>query len=345
MFLINSLPLFAKLGGKKFIDSLLNMIKERFYGIDLIYDFEKKQPVIRLTLLLPGKGCSWACSESGGCTMCGFPQKVKNIGKKFTKKNLISLYETAETVTLKSKPAILTIYNAGSFINNNEIPFETQKEICQRVKNHPTIQTLLIESRAEFVTEERIKPLKNALGSKKLIVAIGLEAQDDKIRNEYIHKGLSKETYEKAIKTIKKMGIKSSTYVFIKPIFLSEKEAIEEAVKTAKYAFECGTNEVDFESAFIQPNTLMEKLYKQKKFTPPWLWSIIEVIKRTYNLGNIHIGGFDDEPPPVAIPRNCSNCSERISDILQNYRENHDINLFNNLSCPCEKEWRKIVKS
>lgn len=345
MFLINSLPLFAKLGGKKFINSLLNIIKERFYGIDLIYDFEKKQPITRLTLLLPGRGCSWACNKSGGCTMCGFPQKVKDIGKNFTKKNLISLYHTAEIITLKNKPLILTTYNAGSFINNNEIPLEVQKEICKRVKNHPTIQTLLIESRAEFVTEKTIKPLKEILGNKNLIIAIGLEAQDDKIRNIYIHKGLSKETYEKAIKIIKEIGAKSSTYVFIKPIFLSEKEAVEEAVKTARYAFECGTDEVNFESAFIQPNTPMEEMYKQKKFTPPWLWSIIEVIKRTYNLGNIRIGGFDDEPPPIAIPYNCSNCSKKIGNVLQKYRENHDINLFNNLECSCKKEWQEIFKS
>jgi archaeosine synthase beta-subunit len=345
MLFINLLPVFAKIGGKKFIDSILKVLNERFYNIDLIYDFDKKLPITRLTLLLPGKGCSWACSKSGGCTMCGFPQKVREIGKKFTSQNLISLYRTADLLSRRGKPEILAIYNAGSFINDNEIPFEVQKTICERVKEHPTIQTLLIESRAEFVKEERIKLLKNILGNKKLIIAIGLESQDDKIRNKYINKGLSKATYEKAIKTIKGNGIKSSAYVFIKPIFVSEGEAIEEAAKTAQYAFKTGTDEVAFESAFIQPNTLMEKLYRENKFKPPWLWSIIEVIKRTHNLGHIRIGGFDDEPPPIAIPSNCTKCSEKIMVAFQQYRENHDINSINNLTCSCKKDWEKIIKS
>lgn len=344
MVIARLLPIITKLFGKKFTRFLLYIINEKFYYINSIYDFDEKRTVVHLTLLLPGKGCAWACDKNGGCTMCGFPEKVRKIGKKFTDKDLISLYKTAELMTLKDKPHTLTIYNAGSFINDNEISFKVQKEVCQRVKNHPTIKKLFFESRAEFITNEKIKTLKNILGDKKLTIAIGLEAQDDKIRNIYIHKGLSKKMYEKAIKTIRQSGAKSLTYVFIKPVFLSEKEAIIEAINTAKYAFDVETDEVAFESAFIQEGTLMEQLYKEKKFKPPWLWSIIEIVKRTHNLGNIHLGGFEDEPPPIAIPDNCPKCSERIKKIFQEYRETHNINLFNNLECSCKKEWDKITK-
>jgi len=344
MILVNLLPSFAKIGGDKLITLILKAINERFYSTDLIYNFETKQPTTRLTLLLPGKGCSWALGKSGGCTMCGFSQSVREIGKKFTDRNLLSLYETAEIATRKQKPKILTIYNAGSFINNTEISSNVQMAICQKVEKHPTIEILLIETRAEFVTEEKIKTLKKSLGKKNLIVALGLEAQDDKIRNIYINKGLTKKTFEKAVKIIRESGAKPFAYVFIKPIFLTEKQAIEEAIKTAKYAFDCGTEEIAFESAFVQPGTLMEKLYKQKKFTPPWLWSIIEVIKKTRDLGNVRIGGFEDEPPPIAIPSNCPKCSENIKKALQRYRENNDIDELSGLNCFCKEKWKKAIK-
>jgi radical SAM enzyme (TIGR01210 family) len=195
------------------------------------------------------------------------------------------------------------------------------------------------------VTDEKIKFLKKELGEKSLIVSMGLEAQNDKVRNVYIKKGLSKETYENALKIIKQNGAKSLTYVFIKPIYLNEREAIDEAINTAKYTLNTGSNEVAFESAFIQEGTMMEQFYLKEEFKPPWLWTIIEVVKKTHNLGNIRLGGFEDEPPPIAVPSNCSKCSKKIKEILQKYREINDIKVFDDLiDCECKKEWQKLVK-
>jgi len=349
MFTINLLPILVfiakKLFGKNAANYFLNLLtkNEGFYHINSIYDFDEKKPVKHLVLLLPGKGCVWA-QKTGGCTMCGFSQKIRQIGKNFTAQNLIALYKTAEIMTFEEKPFILSIYNAGSFIKDEEIPLEVQKKICQRVKQHPTIKKLAVESRAEFVTNDKIKFLKKELGEKSLIICIGLEAQNDKIRNVYIKKGLSKETYENALKIIKQNGVRSLTYVFIKPIYLNEREAIDEVVNTAKYAFSAGSYEVALESAFIQEGTMMEKFYLQGEFRPPWLWSIIEVIKKTHNLGYIRLGGFEDEPPPIAVPSNCSKCSKRIKEILQIYRETNDIKIFDNLNCECKEEWQKLIK-
>lgn len=350
MFVINLLPtlifIVKKVFGRNTASRFLNLLTENegFYHVNSIYDFDEKKSIKHLVLLLPGKGCAWA-QKTGGCTMCGFSQKIRQIGKNFTAQNLIALYKTAEIMTLEDKPTLLSIYNAGSFINNEEIPLKVQKEICQKVKKHPTIKKLAVESRAEFVTDDKIGFLKKGLGEKSLIVSIGLEAQNDKVRNVYIKKGLSRETYENALKIIKQNRVKSLTYVFIKPIYLDEREAIDEAINTAKYAFSAGSDEVAFESAFIQEGTMMEQFYLRGEFRPPWLWSIIEVVKKTHDLGNIRLGGFEDEPPPIAVPSNCSKCSKKIREILQKYRETNDIKLFDNLiDCECKKEWQKLIK-
>jgi len=329
--------------GEKISKFLLNILtRERFFFVDQIYDFQEKKAIPRLTLLLPGKGCEWAI-KTGGCTMCAFGRKAREIGKNFSGDDLLTLYEIATDLTKNQQPLDLTIYNGGSFLNDKEIPFEIQLKICRRVKNHPSLKKLLIESRVEFINEQRIQVLKNELGEKTLIIGIGLEAQDDKIRNVFIRKGLDKKDYEGVVKLLKENGVRILTYVFLKPIYLTEKKAIEEAMKTIEYAFRVGTDEIALEVAFVQEGTLMHKLFRENKYKPPWLWSIIEVIKKTYNLGPIQVGGFEDEPPPIAVPSNCPLCSSRIKSLLQQYREMHDINLLNNLKCDCYELWKKEV--
>jgi radical SAM enzyme (TIGR01210 family) len=339
------LQLINRIAGEKAAINFLNLVtKERkFFFIDKIYNFTQKAPVTRLTVLLPGKGCEWAI-KTGGCTMCAFWRRAQEIGKYFSGNDLYALLQIAINLTKTNQPFIVSIYNGGSFLNEKEIPFGTQLKICEEISNHFSIEEIFIESRVEFINKERIKILKNRLGRKKLIIGIGLEAQDDKIRNVFIKKGLNKKDYENSVKLLKENEIKVLTYVFLKPVYVGEREAIKEAIKTIEYAFKIGTDEVALESGFVQEGTLIAKLFKEKKYKPPWLWSIIEVIKRTYNIGPVHIGGFRDEPPPIAIPQNCPSCSSRIEYLLQKYKETHDIGLFNNLECDCYEIWKKEVK-
>ena len=135
------------------------------------------------------------------------------------------------------------------------------------------------------------------------------------------------------------------TYVFLKPIGLSEKAAIQEAEETITYAFNKGSKEVALEAAFVQEGTVMEKLFNLGKYRPPWLWSVIEVVKKTYHLGFVHVGRFNDEPAPIAVPSNCPLCTDRVSAAIQRYRENHSLKELESLSCECQKEWKKILKN
>lgn len=350
MLSIRLLPLLAIVSkitrGEKKTESLINYLtkNEKFFSVNKIFDFRTKDLITRLNLLLPGKGCTWRTSGEG-CTMCGFTEKIKKISNKIGDREIIALYKVAELITVKMKPDIITIYNAGSFINDQEISKKAQYEIFKKIRKHPTVKELLIESRAEFINENKIKFIKKNLGNKNLTIAIGLESQNDKIRNKYINKNLSKNTYEDSIKILKNNNIRSLTYVFIKPIYVKEREAIKEAIKTVKYAFATGTDEVALESAFIQKNTLMEKLYNKNEFNPPWLWSIIKVVKETYNLGPVHLGGFDDEPRPSAVPENCPKCSKKIKEILEKYRHSYSTETLDKIDCECKKEWERQLNS
>jgi radical SAM enzyme (TIGR01210 family) len=229
-------------------------------------------------------------------------------------------------------------------LDDKEISISVQDKIVKEIKNNPDIETLFIESRPEFISKARLNSLIAYLKPKALKIGIGLEAETDRIRNEYINKGISKEAYEKAVEIAKQAKVEVLTYVLIKPLFLSDEEAIVEAIRTAKYAFRVGSDEVSFESSCIQKGTKMEALYNQGLYQPPWLWSIIEVVKATHKLGNIQIGSFWDFPPPVAKPHNCQICSNRIEGLLNQYRINHNIDIFDGVDCKCRRTGKRIIE-
>jgi len=316
-----------------------------FSYVDIIYNNANKKPIRRWVLLFPGYGCSWAKKEHGGCYMCGFKSRIEEItrGRKMSFSELMAIYKVAKSMVEKEVPEILTIYNGGSFLNDDEVPLEVQLEVCRDVSITSGIKTLFVESRPEFVTQEKIQLLTSKLGGKKLKVGLGLECVSDDVRERCINKGLSRKDYEKAVRLLRDNGASTLTYVFIKPLYLTEREAVLEAIRSVTYALDAGSNEVTLEAALVQRGTKMEEAYVGGTFRPPWLWSIIEVLKATHRLGQVNVGDFNDEPPPVAIPHNCEKCSSRIESLFQEYKESHEISIFDNVECDCRDIWRESL--
>lgn len=302
-----------------------------------VYERIVKRPLSRWTLMLPGAGCGWA-KRTGGCRMCGF----KNSTELYTSGNLMktvlfeSLYEIGRASFKDEGPGVLMIYNGGSFLNDEEIPAEAQEIIAKRVGQDGSIKVLCIESRPEFIREEKITKLKELLGGKTLRICMGLEAKSDHVREKLIRKGITLEEYRRAVETAKRCGIEVLTYVFLKPFGLSESDAVEEAIKTIDYAFETGSDEVALQAAFVQPGTPLEKAYQLGEFRPPTLWSIVQVLKRVGHKKPVHLGGFSDEPPPIAVPESCEKCSAAISKAFDAYRLTMGVSFLENMDvCEC----------
>ncbi len=330
----------------------LTMMAEKaqidFSRIDRIFDVHYGRTVTRWTLLLPGTGCSWVRKSHGGCTFCGYHLAIDKTtgGRLFSKEELLTLCKIGRTVFKNDLPENLTIYMGGNFTNDKEIPHDAQVAICQMVRSDPGVTSLLIETRVEHIREERIKELSGALGpGKTLRIGIGLESQDDEIRQKVINKGVTKKAYERAIDLLHRYGVEVLTYVFIKPMTLTEQEAVNEAVATALYAHRVGSDQVAFEAALIQKDTPMGNAYEQNQFRPPWMWSIVEVLRKTHHLGNTQVGKFKDEPPPLAGPKNCPKCTESFHDLFQQYRVTRNISVFDSVDCSCRREWQEFLVS
>jgi radical SAM enzyme (TIGR01210 family) len=330
--------------GSKIVKNILfSLGKEKFFYVEKIFSPNLRKTINRLVIFLPGKGCWWAKQKGGGCTMCGFGEKLKKIKSyRYTDWDIVSLFKIALELT-EEKYSEIAIFNGGSFLNDNEISSSVQEDIARLVSKSPTTQTLYIESRPEFILKNKIEKIVKILGEKKLKVGIGLESITSTIRNKNINKGITLRQYEKAVQILIKEKAEILTYVLLKPIYISEKEAIKETIKTIKYALKKRSNEIALETAFVQEGTVMAELFQKGMYQPAWLWSIIKVIKKTYNLGFVHIGAFNDEPAPVAIPSNCPLCNEKVINAIKHYRENHSLKNFEGLNCRCKSKWKREV--
>lgn len=321
-----------------------------FSSTDHFFDPQLKKQVARWTLLLPAMNlCHWHL-KTGGCSMCGFngPQSGKKkyqwLAKFFNGYSLNALYRLGYFSDGMLQPENLTIYNGGNFLNSGneiacskeEIPLQFQKMICRSVNRHPTINKLFVESRPEFITERNISLLTGLLGSKTLQVGIGLESSDDWVRNQLLRKGIARSDFERAIDVLKSHQAQSLAYIFLKPMGLSEKEAIEDTVNSIEYCFDAGVDEVALSTAFVQSNTPLCEAFERGEYQVPNLWSVIKVIKRTAHLGPIRIGEFTDDPPPIAAPHGCPDCHEKVMAAIDDYRQTRNISVFDGLDCDCK---------
>ncbi len=229
-------------------------------------------------------------------------------------------------------------------MDERQIPLEAQTEILTILSKDENIKKIIIESRPEFIREDFVKELVEIVKNKRLEVGIGLESVTDFIREKCINKGFSLKDYEGALNILKKYDIRVLTYVLLKPPFLNEWEAIIEAEKTIRYAFQAGTDTVILEVLYLEADSIVEYLYKQNMYKLPWLWSVVEIIKKTNNLGEIRIGYPQDSPPPIQIAKNCDKCTERFYSAFHMFNKSANIAELKSLNCDCKKEWKKEIE-
>lgn len=306
------------------------------------YDILKKETVNRWTLMLPAAGCEYY-KQTGGCTMCGFYRSNRkySFGLRYPSFAFETLYRIARAEADRFRPQELFLYNGGSFFNPREIPDKFTRYLFQAVKDHPTLDKVMVESRVEYIRPEKIEEALKILDGKQLMIGIGLESQSNHIRNRLIKKGLSLDHFKKTVMMISESGAQTLAYVFLKPLGLSEEDALEDAWRTIEYCHSLGIDEIEMSCAFIQTGTKMAEAYKKKEYAPPSLWTIVEIIRRAILEGwTISIGGFGDKPAPIAIPRNdCPNdCSIAIYPLIEEYRRTGKFDFSRLPYCLCRPD-------
>ncbi len=279
-------------------------------------------------VILRTRGCRWAYHS--GCSMCGY---FNDTNPKMSEEELLNQVREAKEKYRGER--LVKIFTSGSFLDDWEVPPKVQESIYEEFQD---AERLIVESRPEYVTKKKAEMLQK-YGN--IMVALGLESANDETLLYRINKGFRVEDYKMAAELLNEHGIKVKTYVLLKPPFMTERMAIEEAISSIEFASRY-SEVVSLNPMNIQNYTLVEYLWRRGEYRAPWLWSVVEVLRRTHELP-VEVVSYPTAGGTKRGAHNCGKCDEKVLKAIVNFSLTQDIKHLENLHCPCMERWRKII--
>lgn len=235
---------------------------------------------------------------------------------------------------------VLCLYNSGSVLNEEEIPGEALSGILNEISRRNDIQKVVFESRPEYCTEEKIRRIQERLGSREMEVAMGLESSNDTLLALTLNKGFTADEFRRRVHEIGRY-VSFRLYVLLKGPFLTEAEAVDDAVVSIRFAQTLSPREIHLEPATLQKHTLLHQLAQAGLYKLPWLWSIHEVLRRVGEETRVYVSPFSHMPRPLRIPANCPACTERVRhQLIHHYNRTFDLASVQQDDCDCRGRWK-----
>ena len=308
------------------------------------------RPAVKTLAWFPGPGCTW--SEAGGCLMCNFGTSIPGSA------DPISLFAD-HLAELDRSTEHLHIGPGGSFYDERETPTAHRHGVLRALAALPELRTVGIETRPNLVTQAHLRRTLDDLpsGVTRLILGFGLECWDDFTRELSVNKGYSRDSIVRAAEVIDKVNAEQSsvqvefeTYVLLKPTLLSEREAVDEALRTIDWSFRVGAGTTALFMNTVKDATVQGFLASSGsvaeplRYRTPYLRSAIEVLRRLPDEMRIRTSvlGVQSGIQATGGPRGCERCYPfllgaiyahnftRIADSLETAARSW---------CPCKSEW------
>lgn len=293
----------------------------------------------RLIFIFRAIGCVFARRPGGGCSNCGF-HPLSTAGAPVSASDLIAQFDGY----FGDGPALadvveVDLFNSGSFLCDAEIPPAVRSHVLAAL-GRSRVRRVLIEARPEYVTRDRVDAACALVGDQRLEVGIGLESADDRVREQLVRKGFGKREFEQAAAVLAQARARLLVYLLLKPLGLDERAAIEDAVASARYAFDLVRRlglpaRVALQPVFVAPGTALERAYLAGQYQSPSLWSVIEAVQRIAPLGELLIGTSDEGLQPQRAPRGCDRCTLRLRAALVEFNRTHELTPLAALDCDC----------
>ncbi|OGJ48080.1 hypothetical protein A2344_03975 [Candidatus Peregrinibacteria bacterium RIFOXYB12_FULL_41_12] len=326
---------------------------------------------VRGVIAFAKRPCSYKTDNSGGgCTFCNLSIGNRDYRDVTTDDQLVAL-ESALATILPYSPSVIELLPDGSFLNDDELSVDTQIGVMKRLAREPNVKKVAIETRPEFCQADKVRNLVEELREdQSLEIYFGLETTDEFISETIHNKGYGVEEFKDALCRIAQLDeslrrrINISVYSIIKPGYLSEKEAIASAIKTALDIKALSDDMgipimIKFEPAVVSDGTLQGYLYSQHRYEPLSYFSVAEVIAKLSEhetQDRAKFGQRDDIDsfshvamiPDAANPDMFSSADVVIYNAVQMFNVHRDIRRFTSeIACvidsPEFKDWESRV--
>lgn len=294
-------------------------------------DILDNKTVDAFVIIFRTRGCSWALKS--GCTMCGYFND--SLWENVSDNDLLIQFEKAMKNYNGQK--FVKIFTSGSFLDDKEIKPRVRKNILNKLSE--TADKISVESRPEYITDEKLSEIDDILESKNFEIGVGLETANDFVREYCLNKGFMFERYEKAAKVLKKHKVELKTYVLVKPPFLTEKESINDTINTVDKIKNL-TDTISFNPTNVQRNTLVNYLWNRQQYRPAWLFSVVEILKESKKIaGNVRIKCDIVGGGSIRGAHNCGKCDQRFLSAISKFSLSQDVSSLEKLDCNCKEKW------
>ena len=292
-----------------------------------------------LTIILNTGGCRWA--RAGGCTMCGYVAESVD-GGTVAHEDLMAQISACldhERDHADDPAGQIKIYTSGSFLDEREVPAQTRDAIADTFADR---DRMVVESLPDFVDREKLSDFTDR--GLNTDVAIGLETATDRVRHDCVNKYFDFTEYERAAEEAGAVGAGIKAYLLMKPVFLSEGEAIEDMKRSIHRCADVpGTHTVSMNPTTVHRHTMVEDLYHAGGYRPPWLWSVADVLESTVDADVLvvsdPVGHGSDRGP-----HNCGECDDRVQRAIKDFNLRQDPSVFGQVSCACKQTWELVVE-
>lgn len=302
------------------------------------------QTLKRKRIVLLTSGCTVA-----SCTMCPLPNEAIDPNLRCIKEtNIIEQFDGSFRVKKIDDYDVVTIYTNGNFFVDQEVSPKARQHIYQQISKSRA-KILIVESLPQFITKDIITEAQTHLGDKQLSVSIGLQSSDDLVRELAINSTTTKQAFEQAIDLLHKANYRYAAFLMVKPPFLTEQEAITDAVNSVKYLNDLDILDPMLCATKVGPNTVVDLLAKDGKFSPPWLWTVIEILRQLQTIAPTSKPIIatsllqHDRNVNFACPQNCNKCSQPILDAMQTYNMTRNLEPLLQIHCDCYNDYQKAM--
>ena len=341
---------------------------------------ELDQEVVSLSLPVidnPGRNNSLislstiGCMDAhrGECTFCDYGSskcKKSDIDNNF-KRQLDDAFEIIKKENKGYEKLMINLAAIGSIFDNREVPNNIRVEIYRRIaeliKSNPGKKAeWTTESRLCYVTRECLEEMKSVfleegieLGKDKdleVSIGYGIESIDPLVLEGVMGKRIITSSDEDTALLMHEFNINVTVHTLFKPPFLTEKESIDDTVKTVKYAFKkelCDLMIVM--TTNLRDATLVGELHEQELYSLASIWSVAEIMQQ---LGpeissKCHFFGFSVGDESVEIVKCNDKDEEELMKMILRFSGNNDefqeiMEFVDSSQSRYKKEWQNRMQ-
>lgn len=288
------------------------------------------EAVSAFVLILRTRGCYWA--DEKGCSMCGYAKDT--LGRSATPEELAE--QLAHAIARYRGEPYVKVYTSGSFLDDREVDRESRRRLVAGFSGRA--RRLLFETLPEFAVADQLEPLRNEFAG-EIEVALGLESTDPAVLGRYVHKNAPPSEYLAAGDRVRALGLRAKAYLLLKPPYLTESESTQDVVRSVAEASP-HFDALSVNPVHIQNGTVVEWLYRRGRYRPPWLWSVVQVLREgARRRGSSRLVSFPTAGGLARGPHNCGRCDVRVLEAIEIASLRQEFAPLDDLDCSCRHEW------